>query len=169
MGDFKQRRLAAAPRACAPPRISPSCPHYVPLWLDRCTIIRGRVIAKQLAKAASGMDGAARHLIGPSLYRKSVQVVFAHPPHRFFHFWLIRLMSFQSLDMFFSSCTRRTEKVPSMHRPREQLFFRTIFEKFFYFFSSIWRVANSPHLRASFDYVLQRHKCQYFQVLCSAF
>ena len=39
-----------------------------------------------------------------------------------FHFWLIRLMSFQSLDMYFSSCTRRTEKVPSMHRPREQLF-----------------------------------------------
>ena len=25
----------------------------------------------------------------------------------------------QSLDMYFSSCTRRTEKVPSMHRPRE--------------------------------------------------
>ena len=28
----------------------------------------------------------------------------------------------QSLDMYFSSCTRWTENVPSMHRPREQLF-----------------------------------------------
>ena len=28
----------------------------------------------------------------------------------------------QSLDMYFSSCTRRTENVPSMHRPRERLF-----------------------------------------------
>ena len=43
-----------------------------------------------------------------------------------FHFWLIRLMSFQSLDMYFSSCTRRTENIPSMHRPRERLFYKVV-------------------------------------------
>ena len=32
----------------------------------------------------------------------------------------------QSLDMYFSSCTRRTEKVPSMHRPRERLFYKVV-------------------------------------------
>ena len=48
----------------------------VPLSADK-------IIARQLAKAAFGWMGTARHLIGPSLYRKSVQVVFAHPPNRF--------------------------------------------------------------------------------------
>ena len=43
-----------------------------------------------------------------------------------FHFWLVRLMSCQSLDMYFSSCTRRTENVPSMHRPRERLFYKVV-------------------------------------------
>ena len=32
----------------------------------------------------------------------------------------------QSLDMYFSSCTRRTENVPSMHRPRERLFYKVV-------------------------------------------
>ena len=32
----------------------------------------------------------------------------------------------QSLDMYFSSCTRWTENVPSMHRPRERLFYKVV-------------------------------------------
>ena len=32
----------------------------------------------------------------------------------------------QSLAMYFSSCTRRTENVPSMHRPRERLFYKVV-------------------------------------------
>ena len=69
MGDFKQRRLAAAPRACAPPRISPSCPHYVPLWLGRCTIIGWQDLRKTACHGCFRLDGSARHLIGPSLCR----------------------------------------------------------------------------------------------------
>ena len=40
--------------------------------------------AKQLAKAAFGWMGTARHLVGPSLCGNvsPAQVVFAHPPHR---------------------------------------------------------------------------------------
>ena len=38
---------------------------------------------KTACQSCFRLDGAARHFIGPSLYRKSVQVVFAHPPHRF--------------------------------------------------------------------------------------
>ena len=43
------------------------------------------IIARQLAKAAFGWMGTARHLIGPSLCRSiaPAQVVFAHPPNRF--------------------------------------------------------------------------------------
>ena len=50
--------------------------------IDTSKVSSEMVTAKQLAKAAFGWMGTARHLVGPSLYRKSVQVVFAHPPHR---------------------------------------------------------------------------------------
>ena len=42
------------------------------------------IIARQLAKAAFGWMGTARHLVGPSLCGNvsPAQVVFAHPPHR---------------------------------------------------------------------------------------
>ena len=69
--------------SCTPPRISPSCPHYVPLWLDRCTIIGWQGHRKTACHGCFQLDGAARHLIGPSLYSRAVQVVFAHPPNRF--------------------------------------------------------------------------------------
>ena len=53
-----------------------------------------------------------------------------------FHFWLIRLMSFQSLDMYFSSCTRWTENVPSLLIGIKSRLFTTSFEKFFNFFQN---------------------------------
>ena len=51
-----------------------------------------------------------------------------------FHFWLVRLMSFQSLDMYFSSYTRGLKKIPSCGRQRERAFyavFNYFFKKFF--------------------------------------
>ena len=89
----------------------------VPLSADEIT-------AKQLAKAAFGWMGTARHLIGPSLCRSYIFCTggLRASSASLFHFWLIRLMSFKSLDMYFSSCMRWTENVPSMHRPRDQLF-----------------------------------------------
>ena len=115
-------------RVCTPPRISPSCPHYVPLWLDRSTIVRGRDHGKTACQSCFWMDG----------YRSSpCWAVFIQKqclPHR----WSSRILRIavpflahpldviQSLDMYFSSCTRRTEKVPSMHRPRERLFYKVV-------------------------------------------
>ena len=61
-----------------------------------------------------------------------------------FHFWLIRLMSFQSLDMYFSSCTRRTENIPSLLIGIKSRLFTTSFEKFFNFFqNSSFALADS--------------------------
>ena len=42
----------------------------------------------------------------------------------------------QSLDMYFSSCTRRTEKVPSLLIGIKSRLFTTSFEKFFNFFQN---------------------------------
>ena len=86
MGDFKQRRLAAAPRVLHP---SEDLSELPPLR----SVVAGQVyhdrlagvIAKQLAKAASGWMGPLVTLLG-RLYAEamsSAQVVFAHPPNRF--------------------------------------------------------------------------------------
>ena len=61
-----------------------------------------------------------------------------------FHFWLIRLMSFKSLDMYFSSCMRWTENVPSLLIGIKSRLFTTSFEKFFNFFqNSSFALADS--------------------------
>ena len=84
-GRFQTAAAGAAHGLCTPPRISPSCPHYVPLWLDRCTIIGWQGLRKTACHGCFRLDGSARHLIGPSLCRSiaPAQVVFAHPPNRF--------------------------------------------------------------------------------------
>ena len=77
----------------------------VPLSADK-------IIARQLAKAALGWMGTARHLIGPSLcsflHRWSSRILRIAVP-----FLARPLDVIQSLAMYFSSCTRRTENVPS--------------------------------------------------------
>ena len=81
----------------------------VPLSADK-------IIARQLAKAALGWMGTARHLIGPSLCRSNAFRTggLRASSASLFHFWLVRLMSCQSLDMYFSSCTRGLKKDPLM-------------------------------------------------------
>ena len=39
MGGYTNQRLAPPSGNLTPPRISPSCPHCLRLWLDRGTII----------------------------------------------------------------------------------------------------------------------------------
>ena len=101
------------------------------------------VIAKQLAKAAFGWMGTARHLVGPSLcsflHRWSSRILriavpfLAHP-----------LDVIQSLDMYFSSCMRRTDNVPSLLIGIKSRLFTTSFEKFFNFFqNSSFALADS--------------------------
>ena len=58
----------------------------------------------------------------------------------------------QSLDMYFSSCTSWTEKVPSMHRPRESLF-RRFFEKTFFLYCLEMDFCERPHFSASSDWL----------------
>ena len=74
------------------------------------------IIARQLAKAALGWMGTARHLIGSSLCRSNIFCTggLRASSASLFHFWLVRLMSCQSLDMYFSSCTRGLKKDPLM-------------------------------------------------------
>ena len=76
-----------------PPRISPSCPHCLWLWLDR-SIITGlparvgqdsRGVLPQCETARHrlfyGRMGTALHLVWPSLMRVfPTQMVLAHPP-----------------------------------------------------------------------------------------
>ena len=46
-------------RVCTPPRISPSCPHYVPLWLGRSTIVCGQDHCEAACQSCFWMDGYA--------------------------------------------------------------------------------------------------------------
>ena len=124
--------------SCTPPRISPSCPHYVPLWLGRSTIVCGQDHCEAACQSCFWMDG----------YRSSPYWAVFMQEHRsrtgglrassasLFHFWLIRLMSFKSLDMYFSSCMRWTENVPSLLIGIKSRLFTTSFEKFFNFFQN---------------------------------
>ena len=93
------------------------------------------ITAKQLAKAAFGWMGTARHLIGPSLcsflHRWSSRILRIAVP-----FQAHPLDVIQSLDMYFSSCTRRTENVPSLLIGIKSRLFTTSFEKFFNFFQN---------------------------------
>lgn len=109
-----------------PPRISPSCPHYVPLWLGRSTIVRGQDHCEAACQSCFWMDGYRSSPSWAVFIQKICTGGLRASSASLFHFWLIRLMSFQSLDMYFSSCTRRTENVPSMHRPRERLFYKVV-------------------------------------------
>ena len=91
-------RAASGDRAGArhgnltPPRISPSCPHCLCLWLGRSIITRlltrvGPVFENQSQCETArhrlfyGRMGTALHLIWPSLMRGlPAQMVLAHPP-----------------------------------------------------------------------------------------
>ena len=113
-------------RVCTPPRISPSCPHYVPLWLGRSTIVRGQDHCEAACQSCFWMDGYRSSPSWAVVIQKICTGGLRASSASLFHFWLVRLMSFQSLDMYFSSCTRRTENIPSMHRPRERLFYKVV-------------------------------------------
>ena len=114
-----RQRLTAAGTAhgsCTPPRISPSCPHYVPLWLGRSTIVRGQDHCEAACQSCFWMDG----------YRSSPYWAVFMQKQCFPHRWSSRILRIavpflahpldviQSLDMYFSSCTRGLKKDPLM-------------------------------------------------------
>ena len=126
----------AAHGLCTPPRISPSCPHYVPLWLDRCTMIGWQGHRKTACQSCFRLDGSARHLIGPSLCRSNAFRTggLRASSASLFHFWLIRLMSFSRWICTFQAARGGLKKIPSCGRQRERAFyavFNYFFKKFF--------------------------------------
>ena len=66
VGRSAEPRLALRSGNFTPPRISPSCPHCLRLWLDRGTIIGGRGHGETACQSRFGMDGTAMHLSWPS-------------------------------------------------------------------------------------------------------
>ena len=128
-----------------PPRISPSCPHCVILQPDGFQMLWTTLI---LSRAVAGQE---YHCLRTRSLRGSLPKLLLDGwvplvtllgrlyagtflPHR----WSSRILRIavpflahpldviQSLDMYFSSCTRWTENVPSMHRPRERLFYKVV-------------------------------------------
>ena len=144
MGDFKQRRLAAAPRVLHP---SEDLSELPPLR----SVVAGQVYHCPRTRSLRGslpkllLDGwvplftLLGRLYTENLYRWSSRILriavpfLAHP-----------LDVIQSLDMYFSSCMRRTENVPSLLIGIKSRLFTTSFEKFFNFFqNSSFALADS--------------------------
>ena len=81
-------------RVCTPPRISPSCPHYVPLWLGRSTIVRGQDHCEAACQSCFWMDGYRSSPSWAVFIQKICTGGLRASSASLFHFWLIRLMSF---------------------------------------------------------------------------
>ena len=128
----------AAHGLCTPPRISPSCPHYVPLWLGRSTIVRGQDHCEAACQSCFWMDGYRSSPCWAVFMRERFSRTggLRASSASLFHFWLVRLMSFQSLDMYFSSCMGRTENVPSLLVGIKSKVLIGSFQKFFDFFQN---------------------------------
>ena len=119
-------------RVCTPPRISPSCPHYVPLWLGRSTIVRGQDHCEAACQSCFWMDG----------YRSSPSWAVFMLEHRsrtgglrassesLFLFRLVRLMSFSRWICTFQAARGGLKKIPSCGRQRERAFY-AVFSHFF--------------------------------------
>ena len=82
MGGCTNQRLAPPSGNLTPPRISPSCPHCLSLWLDseyRSTVSSRDSLPKLLWAGWVPLG----HLSRPSFMRSSPhRWVLAHPPHR---------------------------------------------------------------------------------------
>ena len=85
----------------------------------------GEIIARQLAKAAFGWMGTARHLIGPSLCRSNAFRTggLRASSASLFLFRRIRLMSFSHWICTFQAARGGLKKIPSCGRQRERAFY----------------------------------------------
>ena len=127
--------------SCTPPRISPSCPHYVPLWLGRSTIVRGGDHCEAACQSCFWMDGYRSSPYWAVFIQQGCTGGLRASSASLFHFWLIRLMSFKSLDMYFSSCTRACSKNTS----HPLSVFEPLLYQTFFTFSEISAVSPKQH------------------------
>ena len=109
-------------RVCTPPRISPSCPHYVPLWLGRSTIVRGRDHCEAACQSCFWMDGNRSSPSWAVFIQKICTGGLRASSASLFHFWLIRLMSFSRWICTFQAARGGLKKIPSCGRQRKRLF-----------------------------------------------
>ena len=90
------------------------------------------IIAKQLAKAAFGWMGTARHLLGPSLCRSNAFRTggLRASSASLFHFWLIRLMSFSRWICTFQAAREHVLKIPLTPYPYSSPCCTKLFSRF---------------------------------------
>lgn len=117
-------------RVCTPPRISPSCPHYVPLWLGRSTIVRGQDHCEAACQSCFWMDGYRSSPSWAVFIQEICTGGLRASSASLFHFWLVRLMSFSRWICTFQAA-RGGLKMSPQCIGHGNGFFRTIFEKFF--------------------------------------
>ena len=117
-------------RVCTPPRISPSCPHYVPLWLGRSTIVRGQDHCEAACQSCFWMDGYRSSPSWAVFIQEICTGGLRASSASLFLFRLIRLMSFSRWICTFQAARGGLKKSPQCIGHGNS-FFRTIFEKFF--------------------------------------
>ena len=117
-------------RVCTPPRISPSCPHYVPLWLGRSTIVRERDHGKTACQSCFWMDGYRSSPCWAVFIQKICTGGLRASSASLFHFWLIRLMSFSRWICTFQAARGGLKMSPQCIGHGNDFFIRS-FEKFF--------------------------------------
>ena len=119
-------------RVCTPPRISPSCPHYVPLWLGRSTIVRGQDHCEAACQSCFWMDGYRSSPCWAVFMRERFSRTggLRASSASLFHFWLIRLMSFSRWICTFQAAQGGLKMSPQCIGHGNGFFIRS-FEKFF--------------------------------------
>lgn len=117
-------------RVCTPPRISPSCPHYVPLWQGRSTIVRGQDHCEAACQSCFWMDGYRSSPSWAVFIQEICTGGLRASSASLFLFRLIRLMSFSRWICTFQAARGGLKKSPQCIGHGNS-FFRTIFEKFF--------------------------------------
>ena len=117
-------------RVCTPPRISPSCPHYVPLWLGRSTIVCGQDHCEAACQSCFWMDGYRSSPSWAVFIQKICTGGLRASSASLFHFWLVRLMSFSRWICSFQAARGELKMSPQCIGHGNDLFIRS-FERFF--------------------------------------
>ena len=117
-------------RVCTPPRISPSCPHCVKLWLGRSTIICGQDHCEAACQSCFWMDGYRSSPCWAVFIQKICTGGLRASSASLFHFWLIRLMSFSRWICTFQAARGGLKMSPQCIGHGNGFFIRS-FEKFF--------------------------------------
>ena len=138
LGRTTKPRRAPRSGTLTPPRISPSCPHCVWLWLGRGTIVGEQGHCETACQSRFWMDGirSAPYLAvfdgkkmllpagGPGASSASLP-----------RLWAYSLMLFSCRIFSFQGSVKRLFKYPSLYSPQKRVFT----SQFLKFFTKIWQ------------------------------